>query len=342
MTEEAGIIPARAGFTAQSIRRIRRERDHPRSRGVYRSPVSGRIPGSGSSPLARGLRGGSAVVLGGAGIIPARAGFTLDEDRGPLRVGDHPRSRGVYRERARRALLGRGSSPLARGLPASTENAVRMRRIIPARAGFTGRHPRRRLGRPGSSPLARGLLALCGSWTPSTLDHPRSRGVYDEDTAHKDIPGGSSPLARGLLWDAAADAEHRGIIPARAGFTWATAHDLAGDRGSSPLARGLQGVRPDHEALAGIIPARAGFTGHHRPHGRPLRDHPRSRGVYSTTRPRARCGPGSSPLARGLRLSAVCRMEDLRIIPARAGFTGRAPSIRGAPGDHPRSRGVYT
>ena len=50
-----GIIPARAGFTRQEGRRCRRRQDHPRSRGVYCRPGSTVPPGSGSSPLARGL-----------------------------------------------------------------------------------------------------------------------------------------------------------------------------------------------------------------------------------------------------------------------------------------------
>ena len=91
--------------------------------------------------------------------------------------------------------------------------------------------------------------------------------------------------------------------------------------GSSPLARGLRLVRWARGVPRRIIPARAGFTALvvHRPGDR--RDHPRSRGVYWTTCPRARRRPGSSPLARGL----------LRV----------SISSSGDPADHPRSRGVY-
>ena len=50
---------------------------------------------------------------------------------------------------------------------------------------------------------------------------------------------------------------------------------------------------------------------------------------------------GSSPLARGLLTSSQNSPRALRIIPARAGFTGAddraVPQVR----DHPRSRGVY-
>ena len=54
--EWGGIIPARAGFTTSSACDRPHARDHPRSRGVYRTCVAGRDSSSGSSPLARGLR----------------------------------------------------------------------------------------------------------------------------------------------------------------------------------------------------------------------------------------------------------------------------------------------
>ena len=116
------------------------------------------------------------------------------------------------------------------------------------------------------------------------------------------MKAGSSPLARGLLGDRGDLFDDRGIIPARAGFTVYgrvnakgqadhprsrgvyrnVAVDPARPRGSSPLARGLPVARLGQDAGLRIIPARAGFT-----HGAPeeqgyRRDHPRSRGVYST------------------------------------------------------------
>ena len=51
--------------------------------------------------------------------------------------------------------------------------------------------------------------------------------------------------------------------------------------------------------------------------------------------------PGSSPLARGLRLHRVRRGLRPGIIPARAGFTRRPVGEPGRRPDHPRSRGVY-
>ena len=236
-------------------------------------------------------------------------------------MGDHPRSRGVYRSQ----LLQRSHN----------------QRIIPARAGFTsgalwglpscGDHPRSRgvyqavavrsASPTGSSPLARGLpiplTAECGrggiiparaGFTPSSVgwsqrsgDHPRSRGVYRVVVLYLTPPRGSSPLARGLLQKM-------------------TMRYLTGG-GSSPLARGLRGLRGPSVGGLGIIPARAGFTKSRSRARRPCADHPRSRGVYLLPLQLAHEAEGSSPLARGL--------------PKRPEF--RAPICR----DHPRSRGVY-
>ena len=90
-----------------------------------------------------------------------------------------------------------------------------------------------------------------------------------------------------------------------------------------------------------IIPARAGFTVTDLTVIPPCQDHPRSRGVYylilDSTVPIA----GSSPLARGLRLSYWLAYDGSRIIPARAGFTNHLIGARDTTPDHPRSRGVY-
>ena len=132
-----GIIPARAGFTISPFPGRRRGEDHPRSRGVY--PVTWWGPCStwGSSPLARGLLRSIRGQYRGAGIIPARAGFTATGTTAPYSDTDHPRSRGVYRPAgaARRGTW--GSSPLARGLRRVSFRRVARFGIIPARAGFT-------------------------------------------------------------------------------------------------------------------------------------------------------------------------------------------------------------
>ena len=111
--------------------------------------------------------------------------------------------------------------------------------------------------------------------------------------------------------------------------------------GSSPLARGLPSQELTVAPKSGIIPARAGFTSRIFVRRRRMKDHPRSRGVYSREgRRRMVCG-GSSPLARGLPRVMWSRKGAARIIPARAGFTVTVNEDILRRADHPRSRGVY-
>ena len=91
----------------------------------------------------------------------------------------------------------------------------------------------------------------------------------------------------------------------------------------------------------GIIPARAGFTYRRFMKFACYPDHPRSRGVYPAHPHGQVGGGGSSPLARGLPSRIKERDGDLRIIPARAGFTASVCAWTRAARDHPRSRGVY-
>ena len=177
------IIPARAGFTTDPQHADRPGADHPRSRGVYDHGRLRRGTMGGSSPLARGLRGG---------LRPDRLRHWAG------RYLDHPRSRGVYAASSTRRACGRGSSPLARGLRSTAWGSSGRPWIIPARAGFTGCRPRRGDRR----------------W-----DHPRSRGVYLSTRSWRCWCAGSSPLARGLPMTDAEQALAARIIPARAGFT---------------------------------------------------------------------------------------------------------------------------
>ncbi len=215
----------------------------------------------GSSPLARGLRSRWSRAMRRSRIIPARAGFTPRNKPQYRSAQDHPRSRGVYYDARLDPHRVKGSSPLARGLLSGLGPAIRLARIIPARAGFT----------------ARKYDECFSQW-----DHPRSRGVYRGRGPPEDVLLGSSPLARGLLQNGDAHHSDLRIIPARAGFTF---------NAVSQIKEG--------------------------------EDHPRSRGVYvplgSISTPRY----GSSPLARGLPCRAAQSADHVRIIPARAGFTAR-------------------
>ena len=111
--------------------------------------------------------------------------------------------------------------------------------------------------------------------------------------------------------------------------------------GSSPLARGLHLLSRNGVFNMGIIPARAGFTRSLPQNPARDEDHPRSRGVYVPSAGVARAVGGSSPLARGLLAQATQASAEIRIIPARAGFTAGEEGRLVLAWDHPRSRGVY-
>ena len=212
--------------------------------------------------------------------------------------------------------------------------------IIPARAGFTRE-----------------------DWRPvgQQADHPRSRGVYISVVTDPNALTGSSPLARGLRDAEPSKRNLIRIIPARAGFTtWPfragprrpdhprsrgvyVQHGLqqAAARGSSPLARGLRHCAAVAFVVSGIIPARAGFTLASFLGSVRWPDHPRSRGVYWWSRAAQKLSSGSSPLARGLPAADSTAIDNIGIIPARAGFTWSCWRSSSSAPDHPRSRGVY-
>ena len=336
----AGSSPLARGLPINEIPHPTDAVDHPRSRGVYTRKEKPGAALIGSSPLARGLRRRGRRLGGGRRIIPARAGFTRWSAPRRGAWWDHPRSRGVYEKGITPSSRGMGSSPLARGLQGGVLGELGDDGIIPARAGFTSSSRPRRSRRS---------------------DHPRSRGVYTTMGAVRARAAGSSPLARGLLDGARGQERGVRIIPARAGFTrhggrqarcgW----DHPRSRGvylplsyndwlragSSPLARGLLPAAIKEAAAMRIIPARAGFTTGGRSTGLRLRDHPRSRGVYTSKNTLVLLPEGSSPLARGLHDGTPDDDRSRRIIPARAGFTSSTGRSAPPTWDHPRSRGVY-
>ena len=254
------------------------------------------------------------------GIIPARAGFTCALVCGRPVLGDHPRSRGVYSFARSLESRSSGSSPLARGL--QTYDALKwiVQRIIPARAGFTWICRTGTVCCRGSSPLARGLRDAEGR--PQLRDRIiPARAGFTELCLRNQARRGDHPRSRGVYR--------------------ASRSSTVAKVGSSPLARGLLARATITVFVDGIIPARAGFTSRPCSSCGRCPDHPRSRGVYFTSTHTASIRAGSSPLARGLRMSTTDARGHTGIIPARAGFTS---GHRGRPGrlrDHPRSRGVY-
>ena len=277
--ERKGIIPAHAGFTLTAARASESVRDHPRTRGVYRSTQKVLAAYDGSSPHTRGLPRRKTRPWHIHGIIPAHAGFTCAILALTLNSGDHPRTRGVYAVQDRVAHWIAGSPPHTRGLLYHLIRKLGIIRIIPAHAGFTI------------------YDNFAYTWRQ---DHPRTRGVYPTAPSTPRRRAGSSPHTRGLRTRELSRLAGGRIIPAHAGFTrprrippppspdHPRTRGVYADQvrrrrdtpGSSPHTRGLQHLRPLHETAGRIIPAHAGFTIYDNFAYTWRQDHPRTRGVY--------------------------------------------------------------
>ena len=94
--------------------------------------------------------------------------------------------------------------------------------------------------------------------------------------------------------------------------------------------------------LTRLIPARAGNTSCAVSVLSPLSAHPRSRGEHHIRAHTCINARGSSPLARGTLIVVSVQNRVCRLIPARAGNTIRALSLRAYTTAHPRSRGEHT
>ena len=132
-----GIIPACAGSTGPCARRRCGRWDHPRMRGEHSHGANVGILSVGSSPHARGARGGGVVGAADQGIIPACAGSTRSPEWGRAFSRDHPRMRGEHSRLPPLASKSRGSSPHARGARLLHHQLLGLIGIIPACAGST-------------------------------------------------------------------------------------------------------------------------------------------------------------------------------------------------------------
>ena len=152
--KHGGLIPARAGNTANLAHPQSRKRAHPRSRGEHAANTNGAKAGPGSSPLARGTLFCLWVFTDAPGLIPARAGNTYSTPAVLIRRRAHPRSRGEHLADKDGVCYYEGSSPLARGTLEADAQEKKEAGLIPARAGNTpiranrglygGAHPRSR------------------------------------------------------------------------------------------------------------------------------------------------------------------------------------------------------
>ena len=150
-----GFIPTRAGkiiFRSQSQAFLA---VHPHSRGenTDRTTVTGIA--AGSSPLARGKCAAVAWLEDSVGFIPTRAGKMRCINSQRCRVKVHPHSRGENRIAAGTALVGSGSSPLARGKLHLMVLGWCIVRFIPTRAGKIASLPSQPTT-PGVHPHSRG------------------------------------------------------------------------------------------------------------------------------------------------------------------------------------------
>ena len=191
--------------------------------------------------------------------------------------------------------------------------------------------------------------------------HPRSRGEHTVRACKSAPTKGSSPLAQGIsrllgigLWVVRLTPARAGNMPAGVFLVLRPSahprsrgeHDMVftppkSVSGSSPLARGTFSSRRLALDEVRLIPARAGNIGKC-PGGRhDWPAHPRSRGEHDMVFTPPKSVSGSSPLARGTFSSRRLALDEVRLIPARAGNIGKCPGGRHDWPAHPRSRGEH-
>ena len=237
----ARLIPARAGNTHRAAEPHHFQPAHPRSRGEHDVNLSHKEITGGSSPLARGTRFSVVSVISHLLAHPRSRGEHRARSvlASGFSFGAHPRSRGEHFSLLSAASRRLGSSPLARGTRFQSTGSTHAFRLIPARAGNTGR-----------------------SRSPASLHpaHPRSRGEHGFRCMPAFAGSGSSPLARGTLGqDTHGDAVAR-LIPARAGNTTLPALRPCRLR-AHPRSRGEHLIQLPHRRYQPrLIPARAGNT----------------------------------------------------------------------------------
>ena len=178
-------------------------------------------------------------------------------------------------------------------------------------------------------------------------DHPRLRGYYTQMLLEMAARLGSPPLARVLpakgivcelpprITPACAGTTHnletninifwdhprlRGYYVVANFFFWHTI-------GSPPLTRVLRYTFDSKKAQKRITPAHAGTTRCNFSISKLSRDHPRSRGYYSSRYRYSLKSRGSPPLTRVLQYCASGRWHANRITPAHAGTTLVSVSI---------------
>ena len=141
-TRTVRIIPARAGQTQTAFQNMEKGSDHPRACGANPMLLSSMPYQSGSSPRVRGKLDPAHVYALDRRIIPARAGQTGDTASPRRSSTDHPRACGANLSKGSQITGHSGSSPRVRGKLPGIPGIALVARIIPARAGQTGRNSR--------------------------------------------------------------------------------------------------------------------------------------------------------------------------------------------------------
>ena len=311
---------------------------HPRACGENRNFAIEVSLHQGSSPRVRGKRYFPFEEWPEQGLIPARAGKTVQVHGVSWPGPAHPRACGENLAAAASSRPRAGSSPRVRGKLAGYVLGGVGRGLIPARAGKTGHLARRRL--------------------PSRA-HPRACGENGLGPVVAFLLPGSSPRVRGKQVVPVLQGDEGGLIPARAGKTrttaagarFTTAHPRAcGENtsasrdssvivGSSPRVRGKRRSTMRTPTRRRLIPARAGKTRGGRG-GRFVHEaHPRACGENAAGAITDAADAGSSPRVRGKRLLVLLLGFPLRLIPARAGKTPRTLRTPRSPSAHPRACG---
>ena len=353
------LIPARAGKTAWQAGGRDGDRAHPRAGGENALPSIRLRASLGSSPRGRGKprRGQRPPRL--PGLIPARAGKTVDVNGCFFGGGAHPRAGGENPSERCAAAPGRGSSPRGRGKLSARETDWPRARLIPARAGKTPWATLKTLQQAGSSPRGRGKRLTASSRCISTGLIPARAGKTGGRTcppaspaAHPRAGGenwlafcaawsfsGSSPRGRGKHIEPFTRPACVRLIPARAGKTFAgfagspaiSAHPRAGGEN--------QVIRVVVTCCGRLIPARAGKTGMTWHPARKTRAHPRAGGENEGHEAMSPVAPGSSPRGRGKRRARRPQRAVPRLIPARAGKTRTTICQMASGAAHPRAGG---
>ena len=184
---------------------------------------------TGSSPRVRGKPPGRGVARAAMGLIPARAGKTLQVSEPRMPSSAHPRACGENARRSGLTTADDGSSPRVRGKRPGGLLGRDPRGLIPARAGKT-------------------CPASCRSRPPSA--HPRACGENYPQRPASHVVEGSSPRVRGKPARSVGPEPPSGLIPARAGKTSQPTHRRAA---SSAHPRAC-GENSDERALDGPGP----------------------------------------------------------------------------------------